>query len=67
MRYLADRTMTILFYYFYTANYTNSWNGTVWVINSVGSIPCSSKSAHPQEMFDPNMRSLVQAVAPASN
>ncbi|RJE24009.1 Sugar and other transporter [Aspergillus sclerotialis] len=45
--------MAIVFFYVYTACYTPSWNGTPWVMNS--------------EMFDPNMRSLAQAVASASN
>ena len=45
--------MAIVFFYIYTACYTPSWNGTPWILNS--------------EMFDPNMRSLAQAVASASN
>lgn len=45
--------MAVVFFYLYTASYIPSWNGTPWVLNS--------------EMFDPNMRSLAQAVASASN
>lgn len=45
--------MAVVFFYLYTASYTPSWNGTVWIMNS--------------EMFDPNMRSLAQAVASSSN
>lgn len=45
--------MAIVFFYIYTACYTPSWNGTPWILNS--------------EMFDPNMRSLAQAVASSSN
>lgn len=43
----------IFFFYLWTALYTPTWNGTVWVINS--------------EMFDQNTRSLGQASAAASN
>ncbi|KAJ5114258.1 hypothetical protein NUU61_000017 [Penicillium alfredii] len=43
----------VFFFYLYTACYTPSWNGTPWVMNA--------------EMFDPNMRSLAQACASASN
>lgn len=45
--------MAIVFFYIYTAMFSPTWNGTPWVLNS--------------EMFDPNMRSLAQAVASASN
>lgn len=45
--------MAIVFFYIWTVCYTPSWNGVPWIINS--------------EMFDPNMRSLAQAVASASN
>lgn len=45
--------MAIVFFYIWTACYTPSWNGTPWILNS--------------EMFDPNMRSLAQAVASSSN
>lgn len=45
--------MAIVFFYIYTACFSPSWNGTPWVLNS--------------EMFDPNMRSLAQAVASSSN
>ncbi|KAF7171289.1 hypothetical protein CNMCM5623_003716 [Aspergillus felis] len=43
----------MFFFYLYTVFYTPSWNGTPWVMNS--------------EMFEPNMRSLAQACAAASN
>ncbi|EPS32285.1 putative quinate permease [Penicillium oxalicum] len=43
----------IFFFYLWTVFYTPTWNGTPWVLNS--------------EMFDPNMRSLAQACAAASN
>ncbi|OGE56334.1 hypothetical protein PENARI_c003G03886 [Penicillium arizonense] len=43
----------MFFFYLWTVFYTPSWNGTPWVLNS--------------EMFDPNMRSLAQACAAASN
>lgn len=45
--------MAIVFFYLWTVCYTPSWNGVPWIVNS--------------EMFDPNMRSLAQAVASASN
>lgn len=45
--------MAIVFFYIYTATFSPTWNGTPWVLNS--------------EMFAPNMRSLAQAVASASN
>lgn len=45
--------MAIVFFYIYTATFSPTWNGTPWVLNS--------------EMFDPNMRSLAQAVASSSN
>ncbi|KAJ5370530.1 uncharacterized protein N7496_006622 [Penicillium cataractarum] len=43
----------MFFFYLWTVFYTPTWNGTPWVLNS--------------EMFDPNMRSLAQACAAASN
>ncbi|KAJ5894017.1 hypothetical protein N7495_005708 [Penicillium taxi] len=45
--------MAMAFFYLWTICYTPSWNGTPWVLNS--------------EMFDPNVRSLAQASAAASN
>ncbi|CAG8276493.1 unnamed protein product [Penicillium salamii] len=45
--------MAIVFFYIYTATFSPTWNGTPWVLNA--------------EMFDPNMRSLAQAVASSSN
>ncbi|CAI7670370.1 unnamed protein product [Penicillium pancosmium] len=45
--------MAMFFFYLWTVFYTPTWNGTPWVLNS--------------EMFDPNMRSLAQACAAASN
>jgi sugar porter (SP) family MFS transporter len=45
--------MAIVFFYIYTVMFSPTWNGTAWVLNS--------------EMFDPNMRSLAQAVASSSN
>ncbi|KKK15570.1 hypothetical protein P175DRAFT_0529720 [Aspergillus ochraceoroseus IBT 24754] len=43
----------MFFFYLWTIFYTPSYNGTPWVINS--------------EMFDPDVRSLAQACAAASN
>ncbi|OJJ49775.1 hypothetical protein ASPZODRAFT_128304 [Penicilliopsis zonata CBS 506.65] len=43
----------MFFFYLWTVFYTPTWNGTPWVMNS--------------EMFEPNMRSLAQACAAASN
>ena len=63
----------MFFFYLWTVFYTPTWNGTPWVLNSVS--PCTCTSSKPnqetnsmeQEMFDPNMRSLAQACAAASN
>ncbi|KAK2750469.1 hypothetical protein FQN55_002069 [Onygenales sp. PD_40] len=43
----------IFFFYLWTCFYSVSWNGIPWIYNS--------------EMFDPNVRSLAQACAAASN
>ncbi|KAK2811082.1 hypothetical protein FQN50_002417 [Emmonsiellopsis sp. PD_5] len=43
----------IFFFYLWTCFYSASWNGIPWIYNS--------------EMFDPNVRSLAQACAAASN
>lgn len=63
----------VFFFYLWTAFYTPSWNGTPWVMNSVSFVAhhkytrISLLLTVLQEMFDPNMRSLAQAVAAASN
>ncbi|RJE23833.1 Sugar and other transporter [Aspergillus sclerotialis] len=43
----------MFFFYLWTVFYTPTWNGIPWVLNS--------------EIFDPNIRSLAQACAAASN